>query len=429
MLYASLVEDAYECIATIGPDLTVTYANQAVAALLGYQRQEVLGREITDLVHPDDIERALLGLSGLDTWGMAKGTTSFRLRHRDGTWRAVDMTGSPVTDGVDQHLAVYCRPATYQRAVDTVMNRLLSGAPMTEAIEPLLAVFDWVENDLHVAISWYEDGAHQFVSTGLPRELSGAERDPGHPWSTVRADGIGVHEPDPAFLDPRRRARATELGRGALWVESVPDAGSPTPALVTVWSRLDGPPPEGHAFGMTTARMHMELILHWSHQAALLEAAAHTDSLTGLPNRRSLFELLERDQRGGALLFCDLDRFKPINDGHGHHVGDEVLRQVATRIRHHVRADDVVARTGGDEFVVLAHGADDDQAADLVARIQRAMEAPFVVGEHRLQLGISIGTARSPDALTDADLVEADEAMLRHKARHGVPVRTGVDRG
>ena len=172
MLYASLVEDAYECIATIGPDLTVTYANQAVAALLGYQRQEVLGREITDLVHPDDIERALLGLSGLATWGMAKGTTSIRLRHRDGTWRAVDMTGSPVTDGVDQHLAVYCRPATYQRAVDTVMNRLLSGAPMTEAIEPLLAVFDWVENDLHVAISWYEDGAHQFVSTGLPTRRS-----------------------------------------------------------------------------------------------------------------------------------------------------------------------------------------------------------------------------------------------------------------
>jgi len=345
VLYASLVEDAYEAIATIGPDLTISYANDAVASLLGYRSDEVLGREVTDLVHPDDIERALLGLSGLDTWGMAKGTTSFRLRHRDGTWRAVDMTGSPVTDGVDQHLAVYCRPATYQRAVDTVMTRLLDGEPRTRAIAPLLEVFDWAENDMHVAISWFAAGAHEFVTTGLPRELSGAEPDPGHPWATVRSHGIGVHEPGPESLEPQRRTLATELGRGALWVESAPDAGSPTPALITVWSRVDGPPPKGHAFGMTTAQTHIELILRWSHQAALLEAAAHTDSLTGLPNRRSLFERIDEDHQGGALLFCDLDRFKPVNDEHGHHVGDEVLRQVANRLAATVRAGDVVART------------------------------------------------------------------------------------
>ncbi len=121
--------------------------------------------------------------------------------------------------------------------------------------------------------------------------------------------------------------------------------------------------------------------------------------------------------QGGALLFCDLDRFKPVNDEHGHHVGDEVLRQVANRLAATVRAGDVVARTGGDEFVVLAHGATDLQAADLVLRIEAALREPFTVDGAVIGLGISIGVARADGPLSDSVLASADRAMLVDKAR------------
>jgi diguanylate cyclase (GGDEF)-like protein len=149
-----------------------------------------------------------------------------------------------------------------------------------------------------------------------------------------------------------------------------------------------------------------------------LDAAAHTDVLTGRPNRRSLFDLLGQDQHGGALLFCDLDRFKPVNDQFGHAVGDEVLRQVATRLRAAVRGGDVVARTGGDEFVVMAHGASEADARELAARVGDAFDEDFTVDGTAIEVGISIGIARADQPLDDEALARADQAMLEDKARH-----------
>ena len=168
---------------------------------------------------------------------------------------------------------------------------------------------------------------------------------------------------------------------------------------------------------MALAKTHIELVLRWTHQVARLDAAAHTDVLTGLPNRRSLFDLLDNDRRGGALLFCDLDHFKPVNDQHGHQVGDDVLREVADRLRACVRADDVVARTGGDEFVILAHGATTGQAAELGRRISTALRVPFIVPGGTVDLGISIGIAGTDAPLSDTVLARADQAMLADKAR------------
>jgi diguanylate cyclase (GGDEF)-like protein len=337
----------------------------------------------------------------------------------------LDMSVSPTVDDEDTLCAVTWRPAGYQHAVHTVLSRLLEGRSRSEAIAPLLDVFDWALNDTHIAIAWYEPGrGHQFVTTGLPAELTGAEADAGAPWREARERFTSVTDAAGPGLDPHRRALADEHDRGSWWVQPVEDAGSPQPALITVFPRLDGPPPEGHSQGMKVVHTIVELVLQWSHQVDVLDAAANTDSLTGLPNRRSLFDALDRDRRGGALLFCDLDRFKPINDELGHHVGDEVLRQVAERLRRCVREGDVVARTGGDEFVVLARGASAAVAEDLAERITRSIEAPFVLDEGEVEVGISIGTARSDSPLTDDVLARADAAMLADKARRHHPVRS-----
>ena len=114
-----------------------------------------------------------------------------------------------------------------------------------------------------------------------------------------------------------------------------------------MWGGPSGRPPEGHAYGMGVARTFVELILRWSHQVQELDSAAHTDPLTRLANRKAFFDRLEASVDHGALLYCDLDRFKPVNDLLGHAAGDELLRQVAGRLRRSgARSEDLVARLG-----------------------------------------------------------------------------------
>jgi diguanylate cyclase (GGDEF)-like protein/PAS domain S-box-containing protein len=164
-------------------------------------------------------------------------------------------------------------------------------------------------------------------------------------------------------------------------------------------------------------------------QAALARQATH-DPLTGLPNRRLLIEALigaladlGRGHRTGtvALMFIDLDRFKLVNDVLGHDAGDALLRTAASRLRNAVRAHDMVARFGGDEFVVLLqHVADRGELHDVAQRILDAIAAPIQVGGETADVGASVGiaTAAGPDDDPDALVRNADAAMYKAK-EHG----------
>jgi diguanylate cyclase (GGDEF)-like protein/PAS domain S-box-containing protein len=154
---------------------------------------------------------------------------------------------------------------------------------------------------------------------------------------------------------------------------------------------------------------------------------AYCDALTGLPNRRMLVDLLTQalaqvahHRRALAVMFLDLDAFKRINDALGHHVGDELLRVVATRLQESVRRGDTVARLGGDEFVILlSEIAQPNDAAIVAEKIIESLRAPVTVGADRLLVTASIGIALFPFDTTEganALLKKADEAMYRAKA-------------
>ncbi len=160
-------------------------------------------------------------------------------------------------------------------------------------------------------------------------------------------------------------------------------------------------------------------------QERLVYMATH-DPLTQLPNRSLFFDRvgqsLELAKRHGAklaLLFIDLDKFKPINDTWGHAVGDLLLRAVAQRLTDRVRATDTVGRIGGDEFVVLLHEVADEEAAIKVAEaLGEALRQPFAVADHDLTISASIGIALYPDHGEDASALtrHADAAMYQAKA-------------
>jgi len=150
-----------------------------------------------------------------------------------------------------------------------------------------------------------------------------------------------------------------------------------------------------------------------------LADAALRDSLTGVANRKAIFEALQQCERGGAILYCDFDRFKAVNDALGHKAGDELLRAVARRIHASVRAKDVVGRLGGDEFAVLCAEVTPDQAHTLANRVCSAIAEPFKVGETTTSVGISIGLAHAADRIGEATLERADTALLRAKGRGG----------
>lgn len=156
-----------------------------------------------------------------------------------------------------------------------------------------------------------------------------------------------------------------------------------------------------------------------------MEHLARHDRLTGLPNRALFDDRFEqaqfearRDKTGFALVFIDVDRFKPVNDNLGHAVGDQLLKEIAHRIELAIRDSDTAARIGGDEFVVLLRDIRDSALALSVAeKIRKAVGLPFVVDENSIDVSVSIGIALYPEH--GDDILElskhADEAMYGAK--------------
>ncbi|MCL7930299.1 putative bifunctional diguanylate cyclase/phosphodiesterase [Halomonas llamarensis] len=171
------------------------------------------------------------------------------------------------------------------------------------------------------------------------------------------------------------------------------------------------------------------------HENQLAFHATH-DALTGLGNRalfedhlRHDVELAKRHQQQIAVLFIDLDEFKPINDTLGHSVGDRVLISVAKRLEATIRPSDTLCRFGGDEFVLLLHDLVDlKQAEDIAERVVNAIEKPYCADQHELHLSASIGIALNDEHLENpSELIQhADMAMYKAKkqGRNGIQTYT-----
>jgi diguanylate cyclase (GGDEF)-like protein len=203
---------------------------------------------------------------------------------------------------------------------------------------------------------------------------------------------------------------AAWLGLPAAAVEHVSDE-----VLEAILARMTGQQP--HA-----SMLRDELLEMMKGAADRFRHEAETDSLTALPNRRAF----ERRLRGAlgrratdrelAVLILDLDGFKEVNDRHGHVAGDAVLREVGARLRAAVRGGDVVARWGGDEFVILCSVVPGDAVAEVARKLARLIAVPVSVGDADVRVRASVGWAVASPGQAPAELiVAADAAMYRAK--------------
>lgn len=158
-----------------------------------------------------------------------------------------------------------------------------------------------------------------------------------------------------------------------------------------------------------------------------IRTLAYNDELTGLPNRILMQDRLghalrqaRRTRNRIALLFLDLDKFKPVNDSFGHAVGDRLLQAVADRLKLTVREGDTVARVHGDEFVVILEGIDTPEPAARVAvKIVAALGSPFMIDEREIRIGTSVGIAIFPDHATDPETLLRCADIAMYDAKQG----------
>jgi diguanylate cyclase (GGDEF)-like protein/PAS domain S-box-containing protein len=243
----------------------------------------------------------------------------------------------------------------------------------------------------------------------------------GHTLDEVKGRNISLlnsGRQGPEFYDELWRT-LDQKGRwqGELWNRRKDGTLYAEALSINTICNADGSPHQRVALfsDVTQRKTHEELI--WNQ--------ANYDSLTGLPNRRMFREHLDQSlttardtEQRLALLFLDLDRFKEINDTHGHDAGDQLLQTAAQRLRSCVRESDMVARLGGDEFtLVITHWHDEHRVEELAHTLIKRLAEPFHIGKETEYLSASVGITLFPQDGTDTEtlLKHADQAMYAAK--------------
>lgn len=424
-LFRALVDATAHPFLVLAPDGTILYAGASITDLLGWHPDELVGANMVDFLPPDEVERAAAAFDQVRQVDHRAQSIPmvFRILTSDGTpmWCEVGaLAGASI--GFDG-LALRLRSWTHNHHFNLFLGALSGSAPFSEVCEHLCQSIA-LTLQLSGALIHHGFDGYEFRWTdgvGVPRACAPAD---AGPWHRAALTGRQVNA-TLEDLPPRARVPAEEAGLAGVWCVPVHVTDQLPPAVLSVWRSDTSPPLLGHQMGLELQARYVQLAIQkWIEHQRLVHIAGH-DGLTGVANRANFRERLAEALAIGegdlAVAFCDLDAFKPINDAHGHHVGDQVLVQVADRLRAALRVGDDLARIGGDEFTVLMRNVPDDDAAQHLAdRMLAATTEPFVVDGRELRIGLSIGIALvTPDLSADTLLALADAALYQAKRDGG----------
>lgn len=407
--FRALVEQSSDLIILVDRAGTVSYISPSVKPILGYELDDPALAGLGALIE-DPLSRAAVRSFLSSLTGETVHVHELSVRKKDGSVAILDLRCSNLLDNPSVGAIVFSgRDVTARRQAEIALARSRQQADLV--LETANDAYIQIDSNGLVA-EWNQQATRMFGWTkdqAMNRPLTDLIVPPLH-----RADhdrGVAralLHVPVP---------RKTIFDK--LEVTALRRDGTEFPIEVTMWAtaRPDGDMSFSAFLRDITERRQLEHRL--THQGL-------HDALTGLPNRYLLTDRLHfalahsrQDGRRVAVLFCDLDRFKIVNDSSGHSVGDEVLIEVARRLSATVRPADTVVRFGGDEFVVIVDGVETDFEASLLAeRIRTVVSGPLHIGGLEIPTSVSIGVVVADgDATPERLISDADGAMYLAKER------------
>jgi diguanylate cyclase (GGDEF)-like protein len=406
----------------------ILWHSSSLSAILGFD--DLRGRNGTEFVHPDDLELVLRTMlqaneddeahNQLDPTH-APESADIRLLDVNGRWNVVEATTfdhlqDPAINGV----LCTCRVVRDRSDVARAIELLGSGAPV-DAVLPVVARL--ADRSMGGVARCAIARRHSQGTTAVtavdepaldPRLVEAVDL----VWSLGLTESLIITDLDDPRLGGAGRVAAAAGYLAAYLVPIEAPTGSEIVGAMVTWGRstIDFQAPLQSPLHVALRLAALAISDHGTKRA--LRWAASHDPLTGLANRaefsRRLDELAADDL---VLLYIDLDDFKPINDAHGHPVGDAVLVEVARRIANVIGSDDVVGRLGGDEFAVVSAGAGAaDRGRAIADRIIDAVRLPILANGLRLRVGASVGVAMGAQPLIPSVLIQqADEALYTAK--------------
>jgi diguanylate cyclase (GGDEF)-like protein/PAS domain S-box-containing protein len=401
--FRTVVSGAYDVTAVIGCDGVVRWVTPNCERLLGCPPAAIVGRSGLDWVHPDNLDEMVEALTVFAAGDGVSYPAPIRMRHQDGSWRDVEVVATDFLDHPDiAGIAVNLRDIGERIAAERERERLTQIFAMTT---DLVSTYD-----LEGRLVYVNDAVRRFVGVA--------------PDAPIEAIDVDAH-----LTPSARKAFRTEahvaIGAGRSWcgeLELIDVEGRVVPMHAQLLGHRDG---EGRLLHISGVMR--DISERKEFERRLRHEATH-DPLTALPNRTLLLDrltnALERSRRNGsgiAVLFCDLDNFKVVNDSLGHSHGDRVLTEVAQRLREQLRPGDTVARFGGDEFVILCEDCQSTvDAVGIAERVDAALRRSFELDGSEIFVGVSIGIALSGPGsdrpLQPESLIrDADVAMYRAK--------------
>jgi diguanylate cyclase (GGDEF)-like protein/PAS domain S-box-containing protein len=404
----------------------VIECDESFTEMFGYTAEELVGNSVLDQIHPDDQGRAVEGWLAVLATRRAQ-QTRLRRRRKDGSWMWVDTTLHNYLNEPDRNyvLVELIDISAEMSAQEALQEREELLRRLTEAMPVGLLHLDTERNVLYNnarLLDILHGSASAAPATAPPGEVSEAEPVPGASsramLQTLTEEGMTAIE--------RALEEVLQLGVDRdVEVDVVLPSGVWRHALMSVRALLR---PSGEVGGAITCVLD---VTESARARRELEKRATYDALTRSFNRTSILGAVEQElEREGspetAVVYVDLDNFKPVNDSLGHTAGDELLALVAERLKLASRANDDVGRLGGDEFLVLLRDIPGRHIAMRVAqRICDSLRRPFDLSCGTVKLGASVGVAcNGSDPITAEELVRrSDDAMYRSKqAGQSLPV-------